>query len=675
MADQTQRLEIATVKAEVGSNILFRFANDPTSSPTIPTDSGSIPNLKQVIAEIQEDGAEKISIATTIYQSAAAGLAATADGGIYLVQSADADEIYTVWKNQGGAAVNTGKTAMSSQAVQAALDASNEAAQAAEDAADIATARTLGLLSPNSVAPVVRDNGLPLQAGDRYFNTTEQAEYIYTSAGWAANESQQAIADIEDATDPTKGAALIGRGFPVVESIAALRTLSKSSPAKNAFVASYYGDGKTGGGPFRLDITDTTTAENWGTVIVADDGGRWKRPASFTFNVAEFGARGDNTSDDIISINRTISAMPATGNRLLYFPNASYRTSAMFSVPNGCNTFCEPGVVFQRWGGATDFNCVQVNGNGKRHVFGIIDSYKDAIVIRGNTNWVEFQTISNCGRGVVISAVSANNLDNRVNGLQIGKCTDAVVFEQNGKRTQQGNEIRVNFVSESLNHCVYDDLGTHTETSNWDSNLVEFMATDPLFKPGATLLLNRSAFAVSNINFSVKSWCGGFNGGDGTMTVISGSFLASQYEFSFAANPTPADMVGAGARASFGSCQCKLLRNSNLGAGTSIPAVPGSTDVFNGGVALVTKKFRISVAVPALATGGQSARFFDHILSQNGFGGKFKIASIERNGNPYIISINEQGNVLLGRVALWFYNPSAATIQAQTISLVIEAGD
>jgi hypothetical protein len=196
MADQTQRLEIATVRAEIGGNIVYHFTNDPAANSPIPTDSGNIPNLKQVIAQIQEGGAEKISIATTIYQSPAAGLAATADGGIFLVQSADADTIYTVWKNQAGSAVNTGKTAMSSQAIQDALTASNEAAQAAEDAADVATARTAGFLQPSAAAPVVRDDGLPLQIGDRYFNTAEQAEYLYKEDGWAVNDSLAAVVEI-----------------------------------------------------------------------------------------------------------------------------------------------------------------------------------------------------------------------------------------------------------------------------------------------------------------------------------------------------------------------------------------------------------------------------------------------------------------------------------------------
>lgn len=196
MADQTQRIEIATVRAEVGSNILFRFANDAANADSIPTQSGDIQNLKQALLEIQQDAAEKISISTTIYPSVAAGLAATPDQGIFLVQSNDADEIYTVWQNQGGTAVNTGKTALSATAIQTALDASNEAARAAEDAADVATSRTDRYLAPSATQPTVRDSGLPLEIGDVWFDTAEQTEYRYTSQGWQANESLQAIQEL-----------------------------------------------------------------------------------------------------------------------------------------------------------------------------------------------------------------------------------------------------------------------------------------------------------------------------------------------------------------------------------------------------------------------------------------------------------------------------------------------
>lgn len=214
MADQTQRLEIATVRAEVGSNIVFRFANDPANADSIPTESGAIQNLKQVVLEIQQEAAEKISISTTIYTTVAAGLAATADQGIFLVQSNDADEIYTVWQNQAGTAVNTGKTALSATAIEAALEASNEAARAAEEAADVATSRTARYLAPSGTPPTTRDNGLPLQVGDVYFDLTTQLEYIYKVSGWQPNESQAAIealsSDLADQADSSKGLSLIG---------------------------------------------------------------------------------------------------------------------------------------------------------------------------------------------------------------------------------------------------------------------------------------------------------------------------------------------------------------------------------------------------------------------------------------------------------------------------------
>lgn len=220
MTDQTQRLEIATVKAEVGSNIIYRFTNDAAAAAQIPTDSGDIKNLAQVVIDIQQDGAEKISFATTIYSTTAAGIAATTNGAIFLVKSDEADEIYAVWQNSSGVATDTGKRAMAAQAIQGAMQSATEAAQAAEDSADLATARTARFLASVSTPPVIRDDGTPLNFGDRYVNTESQAEYIYKSAGWVANDSLVAIAEIKDETDPAKGAAMVWTHRPGTGSVA-----------------------------------------------------------------------------------------------------------------------------------------------------------------------------------------------------------------------------------------------------------------------------------------------------------------------------------------------------------------------------------------------------------------------------------------------------------------------
>lgn len=87
----------------------------------------------------------------------------------------------------------------------------------------------------------------------------------------------------------SQGAAMIGRGAQVVSSIAALRTLLKSSPSKNAFATGYRTAGDGGGGPYSLDLADVTSADNGGTVIVAADGGRWKLSQQGPVNVKQFG--------------------------------------------------------------------------------------------------------------------------------------------------------------------------------------------------------------------------------------------------------------------------------------------------------------------------------------------------------------------------------------------------
>ncbi|WP_434706646.1 right-handed parallel beta-helix repeat-containing protein [Pseudomonas sp. D4-18] len=133
MTDQTQRLEIATVRAEIGSNIIYRFSNDEITDAGIPTESGDIENLKQIIKSVED----KASVSTSIYPTVADGLAATAEGGMFLVASADDDEIYEVWRKTGGVAVDTGKRALSSQAIE---DATTSAEASASSAADSAAA-------------------------------------------------------------------------------------------------------------------------------------------------------------------------------------------------------------------------------------------------------------------------------------------------------------------------------------------------------------------------------------------------------------------------------------------------------------------------------------------------------------------------------------------------------
>ncbi len=534
--------------------------------------------------------------------------------------------------------------------------------------------------------------GLTISTGDQvfkyageYYKPKATTALPYTTTGVWADESNRFASvgdgvlrqDLSSVVPGFLGATLIGGGIHVLINLEQMRSSSKNTPSKVAQTLGYYSPGDGGGGTYYLDESDLTSGDNGGSVIVAADGGRWKL-ADNKICVKQFGAKGDGVTDDTVAIQAAYAhAATLVVGRKVHVPASTYRTSATVVVPDGCSSEWAPGVVLQRHGSASKtFAAIQLNGNGRRHELGIIDNYKDGILVRGSTNTVVFQTVSNCTRGVIISAVDRSSLDNKISGTQIGLCTEAIVFEQNGIRTQQGNEVRVNFVSETLHTLVFDDLGTHTETSDWDSNFVELMACDPFYKVGATLAYNKSAFGVPNLHYVIKSWAGGWNYNDGTITVIKGGFAASQFEFNFAASLSPQSMLDQTLRTGYDGCQVRLLRNQNLGTNTAYAAVSsGNIGAFNGGVALNVKRFRIACTVPALAAGQSAVRVFSHVLCQSSYGGKFKIASVEANSHPYILNIRELGTTTVGMVGIGFQNPSAATIPETTLNLIIEAGD
>lgn len=122
-----------------------------------------------------------------------------------------------------------------------------------------------------------------------------------------------------DLAAPT-GASLIGGGGQVVSSIAALRSLLKTSASKNARVTGYYAAGDGGGGSYWYDATDTTTADNGGTVIVASDGGRWKLSRLHPITAKQLGAKGDNVNNDYPALQ----ALFSTGLRGYKIPEGQW---------------------------------------------------------------------------------------------------------------------------------------------------------------------------------------------------------------------------------------------------------------------------------------------------------------------------------------------------------------
>lgn len=119
-------------------------------------------------------------------------------------------------------------------------------------------------------------------AANRQFVAAYVTEIMSTGQGPQNNAFSVAYSD-----GNSVGQIIRDKMVTVVPSIAALRSVLKGQYT-HAF-ASGYEPGTAGGGHYELDIADTTSTDNGGTVIVATDGGRWKLKYQQFVTVEQFG--------------------------------------------------------------------------------------------------------------------------------------------------------------------------------------------------------------------------------------------------------------------------------------------------------------------------------------------------------------------------------------------------
>jgi hypothetical protein len=99
---------------------------------------------------------------------------------------------------------------------------------------------------------------------------------------------------------------LYSRASIQVPNVAAVRALDKTV-YKNAQTLGYYVAGDDGSAQYYLDLADTTSVDNGGSILVGADGGRWKFINPFECNIRQFGAKGDNSTDDTAAIRNAVT--------------------------------------------------------------------------------------------------------------------------------------------------------------------------------------------------------------------------------------------------------------------------------------------------------------------------------------------------------------------------------
>ncbi len=118
----------------------------------------------------------------------------------------------------------------------------------------------------------------------------------------------------------------------VVQNLTALRGVLKTQ-TPYVYVTGYYAQGDGGGGLYWYNAADTTSTDNFGSIILASDGGRWYLFSNGSTTAKQWGAKGDGTTDDLFVIQNALNNVPA-GSILTLTP-ATYRISAGITIPSG----------------------------------------------------------------------------------------------------------------------------------------------------------------------------------------------------------------------------------------------------------------------------------------------------------------------------------------------------
>lgn len=141
-------------------------------------------------------------------------------------------------------------------------------------------------------------------------------------------------ADWEPQTDPNlRGNLAAVDGFSLIgaSNYADIRNYTGSGTRILCYGRSTEFDGAHG--IFALDPTDTTSADNDGTVLVTAEGKRWKRKFTGPFQAVWFGAIGDGVTNSTDGINRLLTAAGTYSE--IEFSKGVYLSSGLHSILEG----------------------------------------------------------------------------------------------------------------------------------------------------------------------------------------------------------------------------------------------------------------------------------------------------------------------------------------------------
>lgn len=183
----------------------------------------------------------------------------------------------------------------------AAKESELNAAQSANSAGNVVPL-VARFLTPAAALPATRDDGSPLQVGDRVLLTSDGLEYIYKSTGWVANNIDgQSLSSPSGATQvgaslPNGGTGTVQSALDQLKSRDVVYTTASPSvmsslniPASVTLVSTSYALTQGWGGALYRRYTGTYPADGF-CIVQTADGAKWKAagiPTPYLFGAVD----------------------------------------------------------------------------------------------------------------------------------------------------------------------------------------------------------------------------------------------------------------------------------------------------------------------------------------------------------------------------------------------------
>jgi hypothetical protein len=241
---------------------------------------------------------------------------------------------------------------------------------------------SVAVQSGGSNVSIYSDDGVTLKSnpmttdasgGFSFYAANGTYDLVVTSASGVVSSlpSRVRLFDVADAglassaaLAASSGAALVGFDGGTLQDV-----LDDAKPMQSYTALRAYTGRATGvrittpgvAGFFARSTTDTTSADNGGTIIVDGSGRRWLRLYSGAVNVKWFGAVGDGVTDDTAAIQAGLTYLNARDGGVLWFPKGAYLVSDRCFVYSSTTVLGESGAVLKPTAAASMLAVLQVS--------------------------------------------------------------------------------------------------------------------------------------------------------------------------------------------------------------------------------------------------------------------------------------------------------------------------